>query len=261
MLFSVTHESPKNSHLDAANYDPDIVAYMADFDPDADLGSWVNFGLISGEASPVISVVLDTINFNKINVTGWPLQFGHMFVAFNDHLRLAKLDHPITVEFDIRVRASEVRAHLYSGYSGRRIMVGAVGTWDEAVPRTNKSHFLEVDLIQSDGYSESYGDPKYPLCRDVSYDRCFYSVEGKYAEGRELRYETFLEQPSLPENTQVWTRVRIPLADVFRRLHWVSAPSQWGNATVTGVFVGIESEGATRTWIEVRNYHVHADAP
>jgi hypothetical protein len=258
ILFSVTHENEQNSHRGAANFDPRISAYMADLDYNADLGNWVDFGFGATDGRRVLSIRLDTLNYRKVNVTGWPLQFGHLFASFSDRTVDASLDKGVFVEFDLRVRALE-GSPSDGLYSGQRVMVGTVGKWTEAPPRTNKSHFFEVDLFQSDGYSASYKEPQAKLCNDVHYDRCFYSVDGTYAEGREIRYQTQSDASRIRLNTIEWTHIRIPLSDAIRKLRWVSGPGTWSDGRLSGLYVGIESTGATRTWIEIRNYRVYIE--
>lgn len=259
IILSVTHENAHNSHAGAANHDKNIASYMGDLDLGDDLGRWIDLRM--GQQRDSIAIDLDTINFNKINVTGWPIQYGHMFAAFNDRLLDgATLDKDIIVDFDVRIRKSLTDQTAYRGYSGNRIIVGAVNTWTEPAPRTNKIHFFETDLAQSDGYSASYGDPAYPLCRDVPYDRCFYDPQARYAEGREVRYAPFFRQPEIPTNTDGWTHLRIPLSQAIRQLRWASPPARWGDARVSGIYIGVESQGATITAIEVRRYNVYASA-
>jgi hypothetical protein len=261
VVFSVTHENAQNSHAGARNYDKNIASYMSDLDLDHDLGRWIDIG--AGRDDPsAISILIDTINFNEVNVTGWPIRYGHMFAAFNDRLlNGATIDKEIIVELDVRIRKSELGARAYNGYSGNRVIIGAVGSWIEPAPRTNSIHFFETDLVQTDGYSASYGDPDYPLCKDTSYDRCFYSREGRYAEGREVRYDRFFKKSAVPANTEEWTHLRIPLSQAIRKLHWVAPPSQWRDAKITGVYVGIESQGAALTALQVRSYNVYAEKP
>jgi len=254
LVVSVTHENIRNNHNDSANYEPNIVSYMADFLYDADFGRWLAVA-VSGTT---LSMSLDTVNFNTVNVTGWPLRYGHLFLGVNDLSVKETLENDIYVEFDIRVRAAEVRPELYNGYSGRRVLLGTFVTWAEEVPRTNRSHFAEIDFIQSDGYTESYGEPVRPFCKDIAYDHCFYDPDGKFAEGREVRFHTHFHEPALQPNNQSWSHIQIPLSETIRRLHWVSPPSDWSAATIEGVYLGIESEGATRTLIEFRNYHVYS---
>jgi len=259
LVLSVTHENAQNSHANAANYDKNISSYMSDLDLGSDLGHWVNIGP-SKDDPKAISILIDTINFDKINVTGWPIQYGHMFAALNDRLLDgATIDKDIIVEFDIRIRRSQLRSEGYRGYSGNRIIVGAVGNWREPHPRTNRVHFFETDLVQSEGYSASYGDPDYPLCKDITYDRCFYSREGKYAEGREVRYDTFFQKSAVSANMEDWTHLRIPLSQAIRKLRWVAPPSQWNEARISGVYVGLESQGAALTALEIRHYNVYAE--
>jgi hypothetical protein len=257
ILFGVTHENDKNNHNGSANYDPNIGAYMADLDVEIDPGRWLKAGFAPYENGSVLAMALDTVNYRQINVTGWPLQFGHLFLGANDLSVKATLDKSVFVDFDIRILKEEVALNPF-GYSGHRIMAGAQLLWDETVPRTNKTHFLEIDLIQSDGYSESYGDPKRPLCRDAIYDRCFYSDNGQYAEGREVSYESFLKQVPIPTNTDRWVQVHIPLSEICKKLNWVSRAGSWSAVKLNGLYIGIESEGATQATFEMRNYQVYA---
>jgi len=261
ILFSVTHENDKNNHNGSANYNPNIVAYMGDFNFATDFGRWLNSAFRSDHRGTVLLMSLDTVNYQQTDVTGWPLQFGHLFFGANDLSVNTTLDQSIFVDFDIRVPQDVVRSELYTkGYSGHRVMVGARATWDETSPRTNKSHYLEIDLIQTDGYSTSYGEPIRPLCKDAQYDRCFYSENGKYAEGREISYRTF-RQNSIPTNTSQWVHVNIPLSEIFKKLRWVSPAESWASAKLNGLYIGIESEGATQTSIEIRNYQVYRENP
>ena len=259
ILFGVTHENDKNNHNGSANYDPNIIAYMGDLNFAIDFGRWLNSTFRPDLDGNVLLMSLDTVNYQQINVTGWPLQFGHLFFGANDLSVNTTLDQSIFVDFDIRVPQDVVRSELYTkGYSGHRVMVGARATWDETSPRTNKSHYLEIDLIQTDGYSTSYGEPIRPLCKDAQYDRCFYSENGKYAEGREISYRTF-RQNSIPTNTSQWVHVNIPLSEIFKKLRWVSPAESWASAKLNGLYIGIESEGATQTSIEIRNYQVYRE--
>ena len=260
IVFGVTHENEKNNHNGSANYNPNIVAYMGDFNFTTDFGRWLNSTFYPTANGSVLTMSLDAVNYQQINVTGWPLQFGHLFFGANDLSVSSTLDKSIFIEFDIRVLQDVVRPALYpAGYSGHRLMVGTKATWDETSPRTNKSHFLEIDLLQTDGYSASYSEPDRPLCKDNVYDRCFYSANGQYAEGREISYQAFVKNPPIPTNTKQWVRVHIPISAIFKKLGWVSPPKSWSSARISGLYIGIESEGATQTAIEIRNYQVYRE--
>jgi len=260
ILFSVTQENEKNNHTGSANYDPNIVAYMGDLNVATDLGRWINATFTAAGPTPVLTMSLDTVNFRQINATtGWPLQFGHLFFGANDLSVKSPLDSAIVTDFDIRIDTDLVRPALYpNGYSGHRIMIGAKVEWDEASPRSNKTHYLEIDLIQSNGYSESYRDPDRPLCKDAIYDRCFYSDNGQYAEGREINYRTMAKNSPLSANSGQWMHVHIPLSELCERLSWVSPPPSWNSAKLTGLYIGIESEGAAQAKLELKNYEVSA---
>jgi hypothetical protein len=261
LVFSITQENPQNNHSGSANYDADVVSYMADYDYAVDIGQWVKLNVLHGSSAPVITFALDTINFKKLNVTGWPLQFGHLFAALGDSSIDANLGNPIFVEFDIRIRADEVRSDRYTGYSGRRILLGALGDWEETPPRSNRAHFAEIDFVQSDGYAESYHELSRPGCMDMRYDRCFYDLAGRYSEGREVRFGPAFGTALPPPESGNWTHVRIPLSAFIKKLHWVSPPQSWSAARVIGLYIAIESEGATRTSIEIRNYDVSSCKP
>ena len=212
---------------------------MGDFKFATDFGRWLNSTFYRADNGYVLAMSLDLINYQQINITGWPLQFGlSFFFAANDLSARSTLDKSIFIEFDIRILEDVIRPTLYSsGYSGHRVMVGTKAIWDETSPRTNKTHFLEIDLVQTDGYSSSYGDPKRPQCRDAMYDRCFYSTDGKYAEGREISYQTNLQNKIIPTNSSQWIHAKIPLSDIIKRLGWVSPPNSWASAKLSGLIL------------------------
>lgn len=133
-------------------------------------------------------------------------------------------------------------------------MVGFLADWNEAPPRTNQKHFYEVDLFQGDGYSESYGEKLRPLCSDRNYDRCFYDPAGRWAEGREIRFDG----ESAIGNIGSWTHVTLAVGQGFRSLDWVSKPQSWARAKLRGLYIGVESTGAARTCIELRNYRLYS---
>jgi len=76
-----------------------------------------------------------------------------------------------------------------------------------------------------------------------------------------VRYDRFFHHSAVPANTDGWTHLRISLSQAMRKLRWVAPPSQWNEARITGVYVGIESQGAALTVLEVRNYNVYAEKP
>lgn len=257
-VLSVTHESPKNNHIGAANYANDIDSYMADFDYGQDVGQWIKFDVHDADSSPTVTLGLDTVDYKKINVTGWPLQYGHLFLGFGDSSFSGTVADSVSVEFDVRIQTALIKSALYKGYSGQRIIVGVEALWPEAPPRANSVHFMEVDLVQADGYTESYGDPARPLCNDAAYDRCYYDPQGRYSEGREVRLSKVLHVPPPALNGEQWVHVTIPLSQIIRGLHWVSPPKDWSAAKLTGLYFAIESEGATQTLVQFRRYRSYA---
>ena len=259
IVFGVTQENSRNNHTGSANFDPNIVAYMGDLDVATDVGRWIGAAFEHDSGGAVLTLSLDTVNYRQTNVTGWPLQFGHLFLGANDRSVKGTLDLDIAIDADLRIGKDLVRPALYpGGYSGHRAMIGARLDWSEDAPRTNKVHYLEIDLTQSPGYAASYHEPRHPLCQDARYDRCFYSEDGRYAEGREVNYGTFLSNEAIPVNASRWTHIHIPLSRIYRKLGWVSPPKSWSAGTLSGLYVGLESEGAAQEAIELRNYRVYS---
>jgi hypothetical protein len=254
LTVSVTHENDHNNHNGSTNFNKNIGGYVADFDYTADHGKWLYIH-VDDSVPKQLRMRLDTLHFKKINVTGWPLQFGHLFVGVSDLTVNSTLGESVSVEFDLAVTTEPANESKGATFSGRRIILGALGIWPESPPRTNTSHFLEVDLLQTPGYSDSYHQRKYPLCADVPYDRCFYG-DGRFAEGREVSYQTVLSGPLISDNTKDWTHVRVDLSDLFKQLRWVSPPNSWDKAELRAIYIGIESTGSTSTQALIRNYHV-----
>ena len=256
LRLGVTQENAQNNHKGSSNYDENIVAYMGDFDYGTDFGSWLDLKLVDTKPAPYVVLKLDTGRIRTNTVTGWPLQYGHLYMGLADTTVMASLDQSVFIGFDIRVQTdNNVPLRSISDYNGRRVLVGALGTWAEAAPRTNMVHFLEVNVAQSAGFAASYNEHNSAHCQDVRYDRCFYG-DGRYAEGRQLSYRTALGAPPIPDNGSEWTHVSIPVSGIFRRLTWVSPPTAWSAAKLVAVYIGIESAGATSTTIAIRNYHV-----
>lgn len=261
LRLSVTHENINNSHIGSRNYDPNIVAYMSDFDFERDFGRWIHASVHRRKGSPVVSLRLNTIDFDEDNyMTGWRLRNGHLFVGLNDTRTSFTLDNEARIELDFRILKNTIGQSAKDSYSGRRVLIGAVAKWNESPPRTNTDHFLEINIDITNGYSFYYNEKPRLECEDRSYDRCFYSDTGRSAEGREIRYMPPLSSQQFANDLQAWTHLKIPLAATYRNLPWASRPDSWNRAIVTGVYIGIESIGATDTEIELMNYRV-ADMP
>lgn len=256
LLFSFSHENAKNSHIGAANYKPEIHSYMSDFDLDKDRGRWLDFKVSGEGAERQIALAINSIHYQDTDLTGWPLRYGHLFVGANDLSAVAILEQNVRVEFDIRVPIALLRSQLTKDYSGVRVLIGAVAQWTERPPRINRDHFFEIDLMQTNGYNESYGDPSYPACDDGPYDRCYYSPAGRFAEGRNISLSSRLHIDNLSVGQEGWTHISVPLSSTIRGLHWVSPPATWGEAKLKGIYIGIESQGAVQTMIEIRHYNV-----
>jgi hypothetical protein len=261
MLLSVTQENPQNTHIGAANNAAGLSSHMNDLNIGSDLGNWVKFRMTRGP-QPVVTLGLDLIHTHKLNVTGWPLQYGHVFVGLTDlSVKKESMRNPICMTFDIRNTQASVNQHASGSYSGYRILVGALGTWAEAPPRKNRAHFLAIDLLRTLGYGESYGQRDLPLCNDVRYTRCYYSRDGQYSEGRMINFYKDTENSLLAGNTSQWTHVAIPLSSIFQQLQWASPPPSWAAATISGVYFGIEAEGNSAISIDIRNYNITSNPP
>lgn len=258
-VYSVTQEV-NGGHVGAANNSAGRFIYMNDYDYDADFGQWLRANFYPSGNDMIYGMALDTANFSKTNVTGWPLQQGNLFFGLNDistaHAN-ATLDKDITIEFDMRIRGDDINNNLNPGtYSGHRIMLGTLLDWTEQGGRTNRAHYFEVNFAQTPGYATIYHDKDYPLCHDLAYDRCAYDDgAGQWAENR---YVPYAAVSGMSSNliTDQWVHIKIPLS-YAKSLHWVSAPASWANATFAGLYIGLESTGATRYWIEVKNYQVY----
>jgi hypothetical protein len=231
---------------------------MHDFNFSSDFGRWFDFKIEqNNNDEPILKMHLDTITYDDADVTGWRLRFGHLFLGFNDLSVRTSLDKSVAVEFDFRIPIANVRRDG-GKYSGFRVAVGALLDWREALPRNNKSHFLEVNLAESPGYGDSYGEPRLPLCRDRQYDRCFYSDDGRWAEGRFLSYAEINRRAGLGSKpVSDWRHVLIPISEIAKQMGWASRPESWSGAYLTGLYIGIESQGETTSTVEIKNYDVY----
>jgi hypothetical protein len=256
-VYSVTQEV-NGSHVGAANDSLGRSTYMNDYDYASDYGQWIKANFYPSAGTMIYGAALDTINYSKTNVTGWPLQKGTLFFGLNDTSvsnANVHLDKNVVVEFDMRIRGDEVNNTMNPGtYSGHRIMVGMLLNWSEQ-SRSNKAHYFEVNLSQTPGYSQVWSGPDLPLCHDTNYDRCWYDPSGTWSEVRYVPYAA-VAGGSLNFVTDQWVHVRIPLS-YAKSLGWVSVPTSWSDATLGGLYIGMESTGATRYWTEVKNYQVY----
>lgn len=255
LLYSVTHEV-NGGHIGATNYSPTRGVYMNDYDYATDYNQWMRSNFYPSADGTIFGMALDTLNFSKTNVTGWPLQTGNLFFGLNDistaHANVT-LDKDIVIEFDMRIRGDNIGSS--ETLAGHRIMLGSLLDWPEQQSRTNRAHFFEVNLTYTPGYSAIYHDPDLSLCHDTAYDRCAYDPYGTWSENRYVSYAKVTgSSPNFVMDQ--WVHVRIPLS-YAKSLGWVSKPSSWSDAKLAGIYLGIESTGATRYWLEVKNYQVY----
>lgn len=281
LLFTVTHETTCNSQTacgdmpKSLNQDDKRGTYMDQYDVKKDIGRWVNNGFYKDfSGNSILAMSYDSLNFNDTNsISGWPVRYGHLFYGLIDLSSGSSLDHNVYVEFDIRIRGNQVGAAdiinrtdaFPNGFSGYHIVFGTTVNWVESdVTRKNQAHTFEIVLHETPGYGRTYGDitENDPHCRDAIYDRCFFNQQdGSTTEGKYLSYSRYLKNSPLSLNTDQWTHVRIPFSDVLKSLNWVSKPISWAQAKFVGVYFAIESMGATRAWIEIKNYRIYNADP
>lgn len=256
LLFSVTHETLQNGHEGDFNNEPGNT-FMSDYVYNKDFGRWVNGQIATSDKAQILRMSLDTINFESTTPTGRSIKNGHLFFGINDLTAKAQLSKDIYITFQIRIRGAELNQNLYSGsVSGHRVLVGSLLKWDEGYGRENKKHFLEFDLYQSSKYN--FGESiNRTYCYGAHYHRCFFDYNGRTAEGKNIDYPQMFGVDRLPLNSKEWVSVSIPLSEIAKELKWYSGPSSWSKATLDGVYIGLESMGASRLWIEVKNYGVY----
>ena len=266
-LFSVTHESALNTHwrLDAdgtkiydANFVGDSAIYMHDY-RDSDLGVIFRHGFTpnTGGVGTVLGIALDALNFPGTNVTGRDFRDGYLFMGLNDlSIPTPSLSKDIYVSFAFRIRGNDLVPYEGAA-SNHRLVLGTKVTWTE-VGRANTAHYFEFNLFKSPGFHAT--QTNYPCPSDgLAYDYCFYdsSAAGLYAEGKYIPISSVAGHNALSNiTTDTWYSVRIPLSQLVRNSGWFSPPSTWSAATLDGVYIGIESSGASRLWAEVKNYSV-----
>jgi hypothetical protein len=266
-LFSVTHETILNTHWQLINgtkiYDTNFVGdsaiYMHDY-RDSDLGVIFRHGFtpVGGEsAANVLGIALDTINFTGTNVTGRDFRNGHLFMGLND-LSFAPiaLSKNIFVNLTFRIRGNDLVS--YEGAASfHRLVLGTKLSWSE-VSRANTTHFFEFNLFKTPGFHAA--QTQYPCPPDgYTYDYCFFdsSAAGLYAEGKYMPISSVSGHQSLSNITNdTWYTVRIPLSALVRGSEWFAAPQTWSSATLDGIYLGIESRGASRLWTEIKDYSI-----
>jgi hypothetical protein len=280
LLLSISHENQYNLHRRPSwdintddsnapagkgqdwNYTGDSATYMADYTEDQ-IGKVFKYGIDSNsDGSATIGLGTDTINYPGINyANGRNFQNGFMFMALSDlSLFSQPLDQDFTVEFDYRIRGLQLAAPNISGQiSAQRFMIGATLNWDEASPRTNKSHFVEFNIYETPGYHNSQKAQAMPCPQDgLNYDLCYYdsSVAGTYPEGKYVPLNAFYEYQNQTLSIDAWETVHIPLSAFVRAYGWMNPPASWSNAKIAGIYIGLESQGASLEWVEIRNYTV-----
>ena len=270
-LFSVTHESALNTHWRLApdgtkiydsNFVGDSAVYMHDY-RDSDLGVIFrhDFTPLAGAGGAnFLGMALDTINFPGTNVTGRDFRDGHLFMGLNDlSIPVPSLSKNIYVNLTFRIRGNDLVPYQGTA-SSHRLILGAKLTWPET-GRTNTAHYFEFNLFKTPGFHAA--QTQYPCPSDgLTYDYCFYdsSAAGLYAEGKYIPISSVSGHQSLSNiSTDTWYTVRIPLSSLVKNASWFSSPQSWSSATLDGLYLDIESRGASRLWVEIKDYTVTAE--
>jgi hypothetical protein len=261
LVFSVTHEDLNNGHSkDNPPPNPNIVANMSDYDYKTDFGKWVLTKVNPEEQSVLLKLDTNSYPMKMNSITGRPIQDGHLFAGLNDMSVNGNLGTSLVLEFDYRLNSAQLKPELYpQAFSGHRFMLGFIGRWNENFGRTNQYHFLEVDVFKTLGYGYNENLENCPGTT-FGYDRCFYDPSGRNPEGRYVSYGEFLliGSPFNPYQSG-WQHVRIPITELFKKLKWVSSPTDWNQGRVEALYFGIESQGSTELTIELKNYQIFAE--
>ena len=249
VVFSVTHENKNNNHIGDANYQGNISAYMADYDLD-DVGTWLKGNATTSTHGGLnISLALDTMNYPDTTPSGRPNYDGYLFFGVNDISSVRTLgEEDCEVSLGFRVLAAEtVPGSEPNGLTpGSRFILGFLMEWQEPAPRTNTAHFLEINLYRSDGFHSN--QPHTCPNDGRTYDHCFYSTSGQWAEGQ------YLAAKDVPGGFPVsasadWRSVSLPVTKLAKSLNWYSKPSSWKGVRITPYY-GIETKGKSRIWVE-----------
>lgn len=267
-LFSVSHESALNSHWRLApdgskiyddNFVGDSAIYMHDY-RDSDLGvvfrhNFIPLDGVSG--ANYLGMAVDAINFPGTNVTGRDFRDGYLFMGLNDlSVPVPALSKNIYVTLTFRIRGNDLAPYQGTA-SGHRLILGSKFTWPET-GRTNTAHYMEFNLFKSPGFHAT--QTQYSCPSDgLTYDYCFYdsSPAGLYAEGKYIPISSVSGYQSLSNiTTDTWYTVRIPISSLVKKASWFSPPQSWSSATLDGFYLGIESKGASRLWVELKDYTV-----
>lgn len=213
--------------------------------------------LAGASGANFLGMALDTVNFTGTNVTGRDFRDGHLFMGLNDlSIPVPSLSKNIYVNLTFRIRGNDLVPYQGTA-SSHRLILGAKLTWPET-GRTNTAHYFEFNLFKTPDFHVA--QTQYSCPSDgLMYDYCFYdsSAAGLYAEGKYIPISNVSGYQSLSNiTTNTWYTVRIPLSALARDSGWFSPPQSWNSAILDGLYLGIESRGASRLWVEIKDYTV-----
>jgi hypothetical protein len=187
---------------------------------------------------------IDKVNFDYF-------RDRYSFAGFDDTSLNVPLAGDVRLSLQLEVKDAEQYDDGVNGMAKNRIMIGAVGTWN------GRSHYLEVNLWRTDNfdlctgacdpsnvYDRKFGDPAWP-------------AEGVYFHGPSLgSVPGYVSQPNLTIGGGV-KDFEVHLSSLFRGYTgWTDPPANWAQASLTGIYIGIEVWGRGRVWIEHKEYRV-----
>ncbi|MEQ9501547.1 MAG: hypothetical protein RIT81_32050 [Deltaproteobacteria bacterium] len=254
VYFSVTHERADNTHFGDDNYRPEVRTYMSDYHPSA-VGQWLKLGTSKTGDAHGFAMALDTLNYEDTTPTGRSIKDGFLFFGYND-TRNADLDvsSDLYLNFRFRIRGADIGGGT-AGPDEHRVILGASVRWSEPPPRVNQLHFLEINIWRTSGF-HAVQNARARRCPslEVPYDFCFYDTLGRYAEGQYIALEEHASVARVVPG-DAWTEISVPLTRLVRTARWHHPPASWSSARLTPYF-GLESQGASRLWVEVDGYAV-----
>lgn len=265
LLLSVTHESANNTHwsLDKSgnkvfdlNFVGDSGIYMGDYHQSF-IGNVIDYKYLpeNGTDYHRLALAVNTLKKAQLNVTGRDVRNGFFYAGINDlSVGNASIAEDFYVSVTVRLIGSELGSYPES-VSAHRFLIGANLIWPEQNGRTNQSHFLEFELYKKGDFSQGRAQSACPNDGFKHYSHCFVDAEtGKYAEGKYLELKDFYNYKTLSGGP--WYTVDIPVSSFIKTYAWHHPPKNWADAKLSGLYIGIESRGASKLSVEVKDYRV-----
>jgi hypothetical protein len=225
--------------------------------------SWAESFHPLGDGRYQVGLVVDKVNFpNYLD----RYSFAGFSDAFDVNTYLAKptLGEDLYVDVKVALHAQEAHFDPSAGDAKVRVMVGATVRWNGV------ARFMEVNLCRSSNFDlvdaqSNVGGPGGRLDPLGIYDRLanWGSGELVYYDGTQLDRVPGLTLAALPhlDPDAQWRSYTIPVSRLVRAFSWDQAPADWHDATIAGIYIGIEVWGRGRMWIELTDYDLYALVP